>query len=185
MTSDNIIRDVEQVMAHAELLYNEAQVEAALDRMAAEINAVLHDKDPVLLCLMLGAVVVTGKLMTRLSFPLRVEYVHASRYRGQTSGGELAWQHMPGELIRDRCVLVIDDILDEGITMANVVEACRQAGAGEIHTAVLVDKNISGEKKFPAVDFTGLTVPDKYVFGYGMDYKEYLRNANGIYAVND
>ena len=171
-------------MANAELLYSEDQVEAAIDHMAAQINAALSDRNPLLLCLMLGAVVITGKLLTRLRFPLEIEYVHASRYRGQTTGGELAWTHMPAETIGDRCVLVIDDILDEGITMANVVEACKQAGASEIRTAVLVNKTITRPKKFNAVDFIGLTVPDKYVFGYGMDYHEYLRNANGIYAVN-
>ena len=173
------------MLAHADLLHTHAEVEAALDNMAVAITGKLHDKNPLLLCLMLGAVVVTGKLLTRLNFPLQLEYIHATRYRGTTSGGKLEWLRMPKAKIRDRTVLIVDDILDEGITLKAITAACREAGAGAIYTAVLVDKQLRKPKQFLKADFTGLTIPDRYVFGYGMDYKEYWRNCDGIYAVHE
>ncbi len=181
--TDKLQREAEHILNHAELLYSAEQVETALDEMAARINRELHDKNPVVLCLMIGAVIVTGRLLPRLRFPLQVQYLHASRYRGETSGSELKWTREPDTSIRDRSVLIIDDILDEGITLKSVIDECRRAGAKQTYTAVLVDKQINKPKQFSKVDFTGLSVPDKYVFGYGMDYKEYLRNCDGIYAV--
>lgn len=177
-------QEAEQVLANAELLYTSDKVEAALDRMAEQITSDMHDQNPVVLCMMIGAVVVTGKLLTRLKFPLQVDYIHATRYQGATRGGELEQLRLPVDLIRNRTVLIIDDILDEGITLKAVVDACRDAGAGTVHTAVLLNKLLEeGDKQFDQLDYTGLTVPDRYVFGYGMDYKTYLRNCDGIYAV--
>lgn len=176
-------REAEQVLANAELLYTADQVEAALDRMAEQITRDMHDKNPLVLCMMIGAVVVTGKLLPRLKFPLQVEYIHATRYRGETSGGELDQLRIPEAAIGNRTVLIVDDILDEGITLKAVIDACRTGGASEIYTAVLIDKILGIQKQFAKPDFTGLTVPDRYVFGFGMDYKNYLRNCDGIYAV--
>jgi len=177
--------EMEQVRANADLLYTRSEVEAALDNMAAAITRQLHDKNPLLLCLMLGAVVVTGKLLSRLRFPLQLDYIHATRYRGTTSGGQLEWLRRPQAMIKGRNILIVDDILDEGVTLKTITEACREAGAGAIYTAVLVDKQLRKPKQFAKADFTGLTIPDRYVFGYGMDYKEYWRNLDGIYAVHE
>lgn len=182
---NDIRQEVEQVEADAELLYSDIDVEAALNVMAKAITDELQNENPLVICLMLGAIVVTGKLLTRLNFPLQLEYIHATRYRGETQGGELEFIKIPEEKIRGRTVLVIDDILDEGITMRQVVDACNNAGAGKVYTAVLVDKQLDKAKQFASADFTGLTVPDRYVFGYGMDYRDYLRNSNGIYAVKE
>ena len=183
MEISRLQQEAEQVLAKAEQLYTAVQVEAALDRMAEEITRDLQDKNPLVLCMMIGAVVVTGKLLTRLNFPLQVDYIHATRYQGATRGGELEQLRLPAALIRNRTVLIVDDILDEGITLKAVVNACRDAGAGAIHTAVLINKLLEHGKQYDQVNFTGLTVPDRYVFGYGMDYKTYLRNCDGIYAV--
>jgi hypoxanthine phosphoribosyltransferase len=180
---EQLRQESQRVLAGADLIYTQAQVETALDDMAASITRQLHDRNPLILCLMLGAVVVTGKLLTRLQFPLQLEYIHATRYRGATRGGELEWLRFPRARIKGRTVLVVDDILDEGITLKAITDACREAGAAAVHTAVLLDKQLPKPKQFPRADFTGLSIPDRYVFGYGMDYKEYLRNCNGIYAV--
>jgi hypoxanthine phosphoribosyltransferase len=177
--------EAEQTLARAEQLYSRDDVEKAMDRMAVEISEVLHDRDPLVLCLMVGAVIVTGRLLTRLDFPLQLEYIHATRYQGGTRGGSITWQRKPEANVKDRTILVIDDILDEGITLRSIVDECSAAGAHEIYTAVLADKITGKARQFPQADFTGLTVPDRYVFGYGMDYKGYLRNCAGIYAVQD
>ncbi|NNF96928.1 MAG: hypoxanthine-guanine phosphoribosyltransferase [Halobacteria archaeon] len=174
--------EVQAVLEQADVLHNEVEVEAALDRMASDITTSLADKNPLLLCTMIGGIVTAGKLLTRLHFPLSIDYIHATRYRGETSGAELHWIARPTESVVGREVLIIDDIFDEGLTMKALIEDCQQAGATGVHTAVLVEKQCTRRCDFE-VDFLGLHVEDRYVFGYGMDYKGYLRNANGIYAV--
>ena len=171
-----------RVSARAHCLYTEAEVEAALDRLAQEITAKLAESNPLLLCVMTGAVVVTGKLATRLAFPLQIDYLHATRYRAATSGGELVWERHPAASLAGRTVLIIDDILDEGITLARIVEYCREQGCKRVLVAVLVNK-IHDRKAPIEADFVGLDTEDYYLYGYGMDYKGYLRNAPGIYAV--
>ncbi len=177
---------IREVFAKADCLYTKEQVESALDKMAAEMTKVLEDSNPILLCVVIGGIVPLGNLLHRLSFPLEVDYVHATRYRGATAGGELGWKVLPSSNLEGREVVIFDDILDGGITLQSIVDYCKEKNAKKVYTAVLVDKE---EKRLPeglpTADFTGLVVEDRYVFGYGMDYKEYLRNAPGIYAVSD
>ncbi len=170
------------VRARADLLHPESEVEAALDRLAEEITDRLADKDPIAICVMNGAVVTAGKLLPRLDFPLRQDYLHATRYRGATQGGEIHWLHRPQYDIKGEHLLIIDDILDEGVTLHAVVDACREAGAASVHCVVLVEKQHDRSNGFKA-DYVGLVVQDRYLFGYGMDFKGYWRNAPGIFAV--
>jgi hypoxanthine phosphoribosyltransferase len=123
-------------------------------------------------------------LLLRLGFPLRLDYVHATRYRGTTRGGELEWIKRPRTSLRDEHVLIVDDIFDEGITLELIARHCRAQGARSVHSAVLVEKQRARQCDYRP-DFVGLEVADRYVFGMGMDYKEYLRNVAGIYAVAD
>ena len=179
---EKLRQESEQVYAEAELLYSAAEVEAAIDNMARAITGELKNKNPVVLCLMIGAVIIVGTILTKLNFPLQLEYVHATRYQG-TTGGNMQWVRSPSVPLRDITVLIIDDILDEGVTLTAMIEECKKAEAAKIYTAVLADKQIKKPRNLKKADFTGLTIPDHYVFGYGMDYKSYLRNAPGIYAV--
>ncbi|WP_133510623.1 hypoxanthine-guanine phosphoribosyltransferase [Candidatus Thiosymbion oneisti] len=172
------------VMGRAELLVSGAEMERILDRLAGAITKVLAERDPVVLCVMNGAVIAVGRLLPRLGFPLTLDYVHATRYRGTTSGGDLQWLHRPAASVRGRYVLVVDDILDAGVTLDAVVKACREDGAANVHTAVLVEKTREHTNNFKA-DFVGIQLPDRYLFGYGLDYMGYFRNADGIYAVAD
>ncbi|PKM31385.1 MAG: hypoxanthine-guanine phosphoribosyltransferase [Gammaproteobacteria bacterium HGW-Gammaproteobacteria-11] len=173
-----------QVMAAADCLFTPQQLHAALDRMAAEINASLTDTDPLVYCVMNGGLVVTGQLLPKLTFALQLGYLHASRYRNALSGGELVWKVQAEHALQGRTVLIIDDILDEGHTLAAIVEYCRAAGAAQVLTAVLLDKQ-HGRKAYAGMraDFTGLEVEDRYIFGFGLDYKGYWRNAPGIFAL--
>lgn len=173
------------VLRNADLLYSKDQVEQSLDNMAEAISDKLADKNPILICIMTGGIVPTGMLLPRLNFPLQLDYVHATRYAGDTVGREITWLRSPHIPLEDRVVLVIDDILDKGITLSCIIDECQKKNAAEIYSAVLVDKTTQRESDIEHADFTGLTVPDRYVFGYGMDYKGYLRNGNGIYAVKD
>ncbi len=171
-----------EVFQQADCLFAESQVESALDNMAATIQQQLADTNPVMVCLMNGGVVPFGKLLTRLQFPLQVDYVHATRYGARLKGGELEWLAGPFVPARDRTVLLVDDILDEGTTLAAIEARYRKDGAKQVFKAVLTRKD-RPRKVAIDVDFVGLEIPDRYVFGYGMDYKSYLRNAPGIYAV--
>lgn len=172
----------QQVYDEADCLFTRSEVEAAIERIAGAISNDLAEKNPLVLSVMSGAMIPAGILLTHLDFPLHIDYIHASRYRGETTGNELEWRVTPRYELRDRVVLIVDDILDEGLTLQAIIDSCKQQGAAEVYSAVLVkklhDRNIGVE-----ADYVGLEVEDRYVFGYGMDYKEYLRNAPGIFAV--
>lgn len=170
-----------EVLQRADCLYKSEDVEAALDTMAARITDTLGDANPLLVCIMLGGMVPFGKLLPRLHFPLQVDYVHVTRYRERLHGGELHWLAAPQVRAKNRVVLLVDDILDEGTTLSAIEERFRGEGAADVKKAVLVIKDRPRQHDIK-VEFTGLGVPDRYVFGYGMDYKGYLRNASGIYA---
>jgi len=175
---------VKEVYEKATCLYTKNEIEAALDRMAIDIHAKLEDKNPVLLCVMIGGLIPAGNLLPRLDFMFELDYVHATRYNGATYGGELEWLVKPRVSLKNRTVLIIDDILDGGITLAAIVDYCKQQGAKEVLTAVLLDKKQTRLPGGPTkADFTGIAIEDGFVFGYGMDYDGYLRNAPGIYVV--
>lgn len=175
---------IQDVYKKSTQLFSTEEVEAALDRMAMDIHQQLHDKNPVLLCVMIGGLVPLGNLLPRLDFPLEVDYVHATRYRGEITGGELHWKVRPSANLQDRTVLIVDDILDGGITLAAIVAEVKSLGAKTVLTAVLVDKYQKRvENGLKNADFVGLQIEDHYIFGYGMDYNEYLRNAPGIFVV--
>ena len=174
-----------EVWAQSQRLYSESEVEAALDRMAAEMTAQLAELNPVLLCIMHGGLIVTGKLATRLQFPLQLDYLHASRYRNQTSGSDLQWKSRPTLALDNRVVVLVDDILDEGETLYQVRDYCFDQGAKDVFTAVLIDKQHDRRSVPVKADFAGLAAQDFYLFGYGMDYKGYLRNAAGIFAIDE
>lgn len=178
------LEHIRLVMSEADCLYTEAEVDAAIARVGEQINAELADRNPVVFCVMNGGLIFSGKLLTHLKFPLEASYLHATRYRNETSGGDLFWKAKPEVSFIDRDVLIIDDILDEGHTLSAIVDFCKHAGARAVHTAVLIDKD-HDRKARPDLkaDFVGLPCVDRYIFGFGMDYKGYWRNAAGIYAV--
>ena len=174
---------LDEVLRTADLLYTEADVERAFDEMAQDIEAKLGSCMPVVLGVMIGALVPLGKLLPRLQFPLEVDYIHATRYHRSTRGADLVWLARPQTSLRERTVLVVDDILDEGQTLAGIVDECYEAGAQEVLAAVLVNKQHDRRFEGLEANFYGLNIDDRYVFGTGMDYKGYFRNLAGIYAV--
>jgi hypoxanthine phosphoribosyltransferase len=151
--------------------------------MAGEIAQRIGAADPLLLCVMTGGLVPASELFTRLDFPLQLDYLHATRYQGTRGGAELKWVARPSQALRGRTVLVVDDILDEGLTLAAILAYCREQGAAAVYSAVLVEKLHQRKASGLRADFVGVQVEDRYVFGYGMDYHGYWRNVRGIYAV--
>lgn len=179
------ISDISSIIQEADCIVSHREVEAAIDRVAAEMTQRLSQTNPVLLCLMKGGLVFTGKLIERLQFPLEIDYIHATRYQNETVGtDQIEWLALPKTDLSNRTVILVDDILDVGFTLNAVLASSQLSKAKEIFTAVLVDK-VHDRKANPnfKAHYTGLTVEDRYLFGYGMDYKGYLRNAQGIYAI--
>ncbi|MDR0577750.1 MAG: hypoxanthine-guanine phosphoribosyltransferase [Candidatus Accumulibacter sp.] len=178
------IREAREILAGAELVHSAEAVAAAVDRVAARITESLAETNPLVLCVMSGGVPFAGQLMMRLDFPLDFDYMHVTRYGQETSGGALSWRASPRTPVEGRTVLIVDDILDEGLTLAAIVERMRELGAKACHTAVAADKLKSGKKPI-AADFVALTVPDRFVFGYGMDVRGKWRNLPAIYAMKE
>lgn len=172
-----------RTLAESDQLVSESNVVAAIARIADEMTAELKDLNPVLICCMNGGLVFAGQLLTKLVFPLQVDYVHATRYGHEINGVALDWKVRPQLDLQGRTVVLLDDILDEGVTLAAIAEHCRQLGATKVMMAVLVEK-LHLRKVTPGMraDFTGIEVGDRFLFGYGLDYKGYWRNAPGIYA---
>lgn len=179
-----MLEEIEKVRSGAELLVSGQAVEAALDAMAVDINRELAGTNPLVLCVINGGIVVAGKLLPRLEMALNLDSINASRYQNQTNGGEISWLYTPVTPLLGRTVLIVDDVLDAGVTLAAIHRYCLAQGAAAVYSAVLIDKVLSVDKPISA-DFVGLKVPDRYLFGYGMDYKGYLRNAAGIYACQE
>ena len=178
------IQRARDIMQQAELLYPAEQVQAALHKVAQQINATLADTHPLVLSVMGGAVVFSGQLLPLLDFPLDFDYVHVSRYGDARQGGAMHWRVEPRENVRDRVVLVLDDILDEGQTMDALRQRVMKLGASKCYCAVFADKQ-TGRKKPIHPDFVGLELPNRFVFGYGMDVEGAWRNLPAIYAIKD
>ncbi len=177
-------QQAQQILDAAESIYPAQTVAQTLQRLAADITQVLSQQQPLVLCVMGGAVVFAGQLLPQLRFPLDFDYVHLTRYGNELTGGEIRWRVEPRESVKDRVVLVLDDILDEGITLAAVRDKVLENGAKAFYSAVLTEKETGKSKPFQA-DFVGLTVPNRYVFGFGMDIHGAWRNLPAIYAVKD
>ncbi|MEK7810495.1 MAG: hypoxanthine-guanine phosphoribosyltransferase [Pseudomonadota bacterium] len=172
------------ILADAELLCSADQVQSALQRVAKEINSALSDRHPLVLSVMGGAVVFTGQLLPMLDFPLDFDYLHVSRYGNDKQGGELHWRVAPRENVRGKVVLVLDDILDEGETLHAIKQRVLELGATQVYCAVFADK-IHGKEKPIRADFVGVELPNRFVFGYGMDIHGAWRNLPAIYAVKE
>lgn len=179
---------VQMVQEQATLLHSHDDIMAALDKMADQIRPVVEHKNPVFLSVMNGGFMTMAELAKRLTFPMQIEYIHVTRYAGETTGGtSMHWRREPpADLLHDRHVVVVDDILDGGVTLAAIVEYCEGNGVKGLHTAVLLDKiDARSEDGLQKADFTGIETENRYVFGFGLDYHEYLRNVPAIYAVAD
>ena len=180
------LAEIEAVRRNADLVFDSDAVYAAYDSIAKEITSTLRDTNPILLCVMSGGLVPASELFTRLDFPIQLDYLHATRYRGTTQGGyTLNWLAHPQLTLKGRTVLVVDDILDEGVTLEAIMAYCRKEGVEAVYSAVLVEKQHDRKTSGLTADFVGLQVGDRYIFGCGMDYHGYWRNLPEIYAVGD
>jgi len=177
-------REAKEVLSSADLICSAEEVSAAVKQLAGEIKAALGDAHPLVLSVMGGAVVFSGQLLPLLDFPLDFDYIHATRYGNATQGNTLEWKVMPKENVTSRVVLVLDDILDEGHTLAAIRDKVLGMGAAAFYSAVFADKDLGRPKPIRA-DFAGISLPNRYVFGFGMDVRGAWRNLPAIYALKE
>jgi len=178
--------DLAAVLPTAELIHDRAAIEGAIDGMAARIAADYAGIRPLFLTVMHGALPFAAQLALGIGangVDIEMDYLHATRYRGATSGGELLWKRRPETALRGRHVLLVDDIVDEGHTLDAVRAWCVGQGARDVRIAAMVVKRHDRCVAGLCADYAGLDVPDRYVFGYGMDYHEQGRNLPAIYAL--
>lgn len=179
---EQLFSECRQVREEADCLFSKDEMLLEISKLAKEITDELSETNPIVIGIMNGGMIPMGLLIPELDFPLQIDYLHATRYRDKTRGGQLHWLASPKISLQDRTVLLVDDIHDEGMTLEAIKTYCEKEGAKKVYSAVLVNK-IHERKKNTVADFVALDIPDRYVFGFGMDYKGLLRNAPGIYAV--
>ena len=176
------------LIKNAEEIFDADTVKAAVTRVAGTLNERFGNPQdeafPLVLGVMGGAVVFTGQLLTQLDFPLEFDYIHVTRYGDDDKGGQVVWKVIPRSNVEGRTIIVVDDILDEGETLAHVKQRLLDMGAAEVILAVFADKDLKRAKPVNA-DIVGLTIPNKFVVGFGMDVYGYWRNLPGLWAIRD
>lgn len=174
---------LEQVLQQAELVFDTDAIENAIERLAERLRERLGAAAPLVLCVMQGGLMFTARLMPQLPLGAEFDYIHATRYRDSTSGHALEWLAYPKKQLENRTVVILDDILDEGYTLAAIERYCREQGAKDVISAVLLQKRHERLAEGVSCEYVALEVEDRYVFGYGMDYKGKLRHLDKIYAI--
>jgi len=182
--SQSETQSLERVLQQAELVFDTETIEEAIERLAERLRERLGAETPLVLCVMQGGLMFTARLMPQLPLGAEFDYIHASRYRDSTRGQTLEWLAYPKKQLENRTVVILDDILDEGHTLAAIERYCREQGASDVISAVLLQKKHERLARGVSCEYVALEVDDRYVFGYGMDYKGKLRHLDKIYAIH-
>ncbi len=174
---------IQALIRKSSVMYTEIEIKTVIQNIADQVNQTIKTDDLYVLCVMNGALIFAGQLLPRLEKNIQYSYIHATRYAASLTGGPIHWLVKPSKDIEGETVLILDDILDEGITLREIVATCEAMKAKAIYTAVLFDKEIVKEKSYMP-NFIGLKVPNRFVFGYGLDCKGLGRNLPHLYALN-
>ena len=178
-------QEIEKTLRNSECLISSIEVAAAYERLAAQLNLHYAGLNPIVMVVMNGGLIPAGQLLTHLTFYHRMHYIHASRYRDNEGTNDLDWKFKPEVSIEGEHVLLIDDIFDEGITLKAIVEELNKENPASIDSCVLLNKQHNRKVADFDVDFVGIDVADRYVYGCGMDFHGYLRHLPGIYAIKE
>jgi len=179
MTKEELL----EVKKNATVLFDNRAIEEAINQLARNIDRDYYDKTPLFIVVLNGGLIFAGQLLAKLNLLCEIDYCHATRYQGEIRGAQLVWKARPQTDLENRDVVLIDDILDEGVTLQLIEQFCRKQKARSVKTVVLVEKKHC-RKAYPnqQPDYCELTVPDRYVFGFGMDYSHFWRNTKEIYV---
>ena len=174
---------IQALISKSSVIYSEIEIKIVIQNIADQVNQTIKTDDLYVLCVMNGALIFAGQLLPRLEKNIQYSYIHATRYASSLTGGPIQWLVKPPIDIEGKTVLILDDILDEGITLREIAATCLAMKAKAIFTAVLFDKEIVKEKSY-LPNFIGLKVPNRFVFGYGLDCKGLGRNLPHLYALD-
>ena len=177
--------ELQQIKQNSDLIYSQEQIAVAVEKMASLLEAKIDNKNAILICVMNGGITLSADLSRKLACDVRFDYLQVARYRDKTVGGSLHWLKEPQTSLEGQTVVLVDDIYDEGYTMEELVSYCEKHGASEVITAVLLYKQKTSPQVGNRPDIYGLEVTDRYVYGYGMDYKGHMRNLPAIYAISE
>jgi hypoxanthine phosphoribosyltransferase len=177
--------DPRELLKNSRVLFSREEVMATVQSMADEINEFYDDQPLILLSILTGAIIPAAWLATRLTMPLQMDFVHATRYRGGLYGAELEYRVPPRLDLEGKHVLIVDDIFDEGHTLAAIKGSVEKRKAGSVKMAALVRKIHDRGLSRDYIDFSGLDVPDVYVFGCGMDAYEEWRHLDEILVLEE
>jgi len=166
------------------LLFTGDEIAATVRRLASEIRRDYQDKHPILIGVLKGSFMFMADLIRLLDFPLEVEFIRLSSYGGGKSPGRIKLLQGVQARIKDRYVLVIEDIIDTGLTTAFVLDYLKQKSPASLRLCTLTDKP-ARRKVTVRIDYLGLTVPNKFIVGYGIDWNERFRYLPGIYAIEE
>jgi hypoxanthine phosphoribosyltransferase len=175
--------DLSKMLQQSRLVVSADEIDKTTTRMAAEIDARYETQVPLVICIMNGGLMLTANLMSKVKIHAKLDYLQTSRYRGNTRGGELHWRIEPQQSLEGRSVILVDDIFDEGHTLFNIVEYCKDHGASDVFSVVLLDKMHDRKVNGFRPDLIGLEVEDDYLVGFGMDYQEHFRHLPDVYAL--
>ncbi|MFK8027684.1 MAG: hypoxanthine-guanine phosphoribosyltransferase [Gammaproteobacteria bacterium] len=178
-------QELQAVKENSDLIFSASQIKSAIENMGFALEEKINGKNAILVCVMNGGIITTSDLLRSMDCDVRLDYLQVARYRDKTVGGSLHWLKEPQLSLEDQTVVLVDDIYDEGYTMEELVSYCKKHGAKEVITTVLLLKKKSTPQVGRKPDIFGLEVTDRYVYGYGMDYKGYLRNVPAIYAISE
>lgn len=178
-------QEIEQTLRNSECLISSIEVSAAYERLAAQLNLHYAGLNPIVMVVMNGGLIPAGQLLTHLTFYHRMSYIHATRYRDNQGTSDLDWKYRPDIKIAGEHILLIDDIFDEGITLKAIVDELKVENPASINCCALLNKVHDRKVDGFEVDFVGINVPDRYVYGCGMDFHGYLRHLPGIYAIKE
>ena len=174
---------IQALIRKSSVIYSEIEIKKVIKNIADQVNQTIKTDELYVLCVMNGALIFAGQLLPRLEKNIQYSYIHATRYAASLTGGPIHWLVKPPIDIEGKTVLILDDILDEGITLREIAATCLAMKAKAIFTAVLFDKEIAKEKSY-LPNFIGLKVPNRFVFGYGLDCKGLGRNLPHLYALD-
>ena len=173
------------ILSRSQLVYTHEEIVSAIDLLAGKLNIQFKNKKALILPVLTGAIPFVGILLPRLSFTIEVNYFHLSRYQNNVGTNQIKITHQPShESIFNQEVLVVDDILDAGITLKLINDQLITMKPKSISNVVLFEKQLDTKKEISA-DYVGLHVPDAYVFGFGLDFNGAGRNIPDLYAFNE
>lgn len=178
------VQELQAILEQSTLLVSAAEIDEAISRLAEKISLRFAGDVPLLMCIMNGGLMLTGRLMSELSIFAQLDYMQTSRYRDGTVGGTLNWRVKPDQSIEGRSVVLIDDIFDEGHTLAGIHAHCLDSGASKVCSVVLFDKEHDHKVDHYRPDLVGMAVQDHYLFGFGMDYGGHFRHLPDVYALS-